>query len=305
MSECECECECSIDSLLPIERAANARVVANNEKTSIDRRLSPARDSSPRTFDALCATRRGPTGVLDSKESRSDRSARAPARPRDDSADIPRDCPARSESVRSLPASIGRGSRACARTSCVRCRALRLALALALGTRHSALALGTRTRTRTRHSHSHSALALALGTRRAALSTRRAALALSTRHAPSALNLGRRTVGSMESCRHQLVSSKRPKTPQPSSRGPVRADQFRRADDSAHIRSTCRLAAKRGQDGCAEHPDPRSRTLGAAHPDLGVASSASGGRRPPAGPSSVHPGPRQQRRFAMQLTRPD
>ena len=275
--ECECECECSIDSLLPIERAANARVVANNEKTSIDRRLSPARDSSPRTFDALCATRRGPTGVLDSKESRSDRSARAPARPRDDSADIPRDCPARSESVRSLPASIGRGSRACARTSCVRCRALRLALALAPGTRHPHPALGAR----------------------------RAALALSTRHAPSALNLGRRTVGSMESCRHQLVSSKRPKTPQPSSRGPVRADQFRRADDSAHIRSTCRLAAKRGQDGCAEHPDPRSRTLGAAHPDLGVASSASGGRRPPAGPSSVHPGPRQQRRFAMQLTRPD
>jgi len=55
------------------------------------RRLSPALDSSPRTFDALCATRRGPTGALESKESRPDRSARAPARPRDDSADIRRE----------------------------------------------------------------------------------------------------------------------------------------------------------------------------------------------------------------------
>ena len=186
MSECECECECSIDSLLPIERAANARVVANNEKTSIDRRLSPARDSSPRTFDALCATRRGPTGVLDSKESRSDRSARAPARPRDDSADIPRDCPARSESVRSLPASIGRGSRACARTSCVRCRALRLALALAPGTRHPHPALGARRAAlalSTRHSHSHSAL----GAQHSARSTQHSARGTRTQHSARAL----------------------------------------------------------------------------------------------------------------------
>jgi len=219
-----------------------------------------------------------------------------------------RECPASPASVRSLPASIGRGSRVCTRTSWVWCRALRLALALAhafalalalalgtrtwhshlalaLGTRHSrsALALGTRarhshsargTRTRTRTRTPHAALALAL--------------ALGTRH--SALNLGRRTVGPMESCRHQLVSSKRPKTPQPSSRGPVRAEQFRRADDSAHIRSTCRLAAQRGRGGCAEHPDSLSRTLRAAHPNFGVASSASGGRRPLPVPAPSIPG---------------
>jgi len=318
-----CVCECSIDSLLPIERAANARVVGNHKKTSIHRRLSPARDSSPRTFDTLCATRSCPTGVLESKESRSDRSARAPARPRHDSADIRRDCPARSASVRSLPASIGRGSRACARTSCVWCRALRLALALALGTRtrhsHAALARGTRTRhahparapgtrtrhahaaralgTRTRHSHAapargtrtrHAHAARARGTRYPVRGTRHAARALGTRH--PALNLGRRTVGPMESCRHPLVSSKRPETPQPRSRGPVRADPFRRADDSAHICSTCRLAAERGQDGCAEHPDPRSRKLRAAHPDLGGASSASGGTRPLPVPHPSIPG---------------
>jgi len=218
----------------------------------------------------------------------SDRSARVPARPRHDSADIRRDCPARSESVRSLPASIGRGSRACARTSWVWCRALRLALALALGTRHShsALALGTRTR------HSHSALALGTRTRHS-----HSALALGTRHSHSHSALGtqprpsdRWTDGPMDTCRHRLVSSKRPKTPQPSSRGAVRADQFRRADDSAHIRSTCRLAAQSGRGGCAEHPDSLSRKLRAAHPDLGVASSASGGRRPLPVPTPSIPG---------------
>ncbi len=63
------------------------------------RRRSPAPSSIPRTFDTRCATRRGPTGVLGSNDSNSDRSARAPARPRDDSADIRRDCLAMSASV--------------------------------------------------------------------------------------------------------------------------------------------------------------------------------------------------------------
>jgi len=184
--------------------------------------------------------------------------------------------------------------------------------ALARGTRtrhaHPARARGTRTRhahparargTRTRHAHSarargtrtrhsHAALARGTRTRHPVPGTRHAARALGTRH--PALNLGRRTVGPMESCRHPLVSSKRPETPQPRSRGPVRADPFRRADDSAHICSTCRLAAERGQDGCAEHPDPRSRKLRAAHPDLGGASSASGGTRPLPVPHPSIPG---------------
>jgi len=133
MSVCACACACAIDSLLPIERAANARVVENHEKTSIEQRLSPARDSSPRTFEALCATRRGPTWVLESKPSRFDRSARAPARPRDDSADIRRGRRGRrrfirrATFVRLLPASIGRRSRLYARTSWVGCSTLRLA----------------------------------------------------------------------------------------------------------------------------------------------------------------------------------
>jgi len=41
--------------------------------------------------------------------------------------------------------------------------------------------------------------------------------------------------------------------------------QFRCADDSAHIRSTCSLAAERGPEGCAEHPDPGSRRPRATH----------------------------------------
>ena len=41
--------------------------------------------------------------------------------------------------------------------------------------------------------------------------------------------------------------------------------QFRRADDSAHIRSTRSLAAERGPEGCAEHPEPCSRRPRAAH----------------------------------------
>jgi len=41
--------------------------------------------------------------------------------------------------------------------------------------------------------------------------------------------------------------------------------QFKRADDSAHIRSTRSLAAERGPEGCAEHPDPCSRRPRAVH----------------------------------------
>jgi len=41
--------------------------------------------------------------------------------------------------------------------------------------------------------------------------------------------------------------------------------QFRRADDSAHIRRTCSLAAERGPEECAEHPGPGSRRPRAAH----------------------------------------
>jgi len=40
--------------------------------------------------------------------------------------------------------------------------------------------------------------------------------------------------------------------------------QFRRADDSAHIRSTCSLASEREPEGCAEHSDPGSREPRAA-----------------------------------------
>jgi len=73
-----------------------------------------------------------------------------------------------------------------------------------------------------------------------------------------------RTVRRTESCRHPFVSSERPRTPQPRSPGPVRTHSSG-ADDSAHIRSTCSLAAERGPEGCAEHPDRGSRRPPAAH----------------------------------------
>ncbi len=156
----EIEWACSSDSILPIECAAITRVVENHEKTSIDRRLSPARSSIPRTFETLCATRGGPTGALELKESKSGRSARASARLRDDSADILREpgevhdgssngrrsidrCPRRPivDREHARERSMSSAARSTSHSTS----------AFSVRTRHSALALGTCTR------HLHSA----------------------------------------------------------------------------------------------------------------------------------------------------
>jgi len=207
--------------------------------------------------------------------------------------------------VRSLPAPTGRGSRTFARTSWVWCSTLRFRpQPSALSRRPSAVG-APRAARRARHAARRtqpSALSprpSALGTQPSALSTQHSALgprpsalsprpsALGPRHSalgtrPSArrapraaLGLGfgfgpqprpshSRTVRRTESCRHPFVSSERPRTPQPRSLGPVRTHSSG-ADDSAHIRFTCRLAAERGPEGCAEHPDRGSWRPPAAH----------------------------------------
>jgi len=131
----------------------------------------------------------------------------------------------------------------------------------ALGTPYSAL--------RTPHSAlrtQHSALGprhSALGPRHSALGTRHSALG--PRHSalgPQPRPSHRQTDGIM-STPVRLERATEDSTTE-AARSGAHA-QFRRADDSAHIRSTRSLAAERGPEGCAEHPEPCSRRPRAAH----------------------------------------